>query len=210
MVLFRISFDKPVPRARSTWFLVAMAPMVALAITAGALQAQAQPGASGGATRYASATLHDSTGTVVGTVQLKEGPNDPVRLRVDVQGLKPGKHGIHIHAVGKCDTGGGVAAFTSAGGHFNPESKHHGLENPEGPHAGDLHNLHVNAAGAASIRLESKRVTLGPGANSLLDEDGSAIVIHASEDDQKSDPAGNAGARVACGVISESGPPPKK
>ena len=114
-----------------------------------------------------------------------------------VQGLTPGLHGVHFHAVGTCT----APAFASAGGHFNPESMHHGLNNPAGPHAGDLPNMMVDASGNADYEATTSRVSLSPGTNSLFDADGSALVIHAAPDDNMSDPAGNAGARIGCGVI---------
>src|SRR5690606_11945130 len=92
--------------------------------------------------------------------------------------------------------------FTSAGGHFNPTAAQHGLENPDGPHAGDMPNIEVGADGTASVTVENDRITLSEGPNSILDADGSALMIHASADDNVSDPAGNAGARIACGVIT--------
>lgn len=153
----------------------------------------------GGATRHATAALVDTAGRSVGTVDFAEPANGPVAMTVRLTNMTPGAHGIHFHAVGQCTTTG---AFASAGAHFNPANKHHGLENPEGPHAGDLPNVDVGADGTASVTIPTTRVTLGSGANSLLDADGSAVVVHAAADDQKSDPSGNSGARVACGVVT--------
>ena len=146
----------------------------------------------------AKADLTDSKGANVGTAKLKETPNG-VSLALEVSNLPPGVHGFHIHAVGKCEPPG----FTSAGGHFNPEGKKHGWENPEGHHAGDLQNLTVNAQGKAKIKVVVAGVTLGDGPNSLFQPQGTALVIHADPDDNKTDPAGNAGARIACGVITK-------
>ena len=146
----------------------------------------------------AKADLADSKGASVGTAKLKETPQG-VSLALEVSNLPPGVHGFHIHAVGKCEPPG----FTSAGGHFNPEGKKHGWENPEGHHAGDLHNLTVDANGKAKVKVVVTGVTLGDGPNSLFQPQGTALVIHASPDDNKTDPAGNAGARIACGVISK-------
>ena len=120
-----------------------------------------------------------------------------VRIDVAVSQLPPGTHGIHIHAVGKCEG----PAFTSAGGHFNPTSKKHGKDNPEGPHAGDLLNIVVAADGIGKATLSDPNVTLASGPNSLFSEAGTALVIHEKADDYKTDPAGNSGARIACGVI---------
>jgi Cu-Zn family superoxide dismutase len=146
----------------------------------------------------ATANLTDSKGANVGTAKLKE-TSQGVSLALDVSNLPPGVHGFHIHAVGKCEPPG----FTSAGGHFNPEGKKHGWENPEGHHAGDLQNLTVNAQGKAKVKIVVPGVTLGDGPNSLFQPQGTALVIHAAPDDNKTDPAGNAGARIACGVITK-------
>jgi Cu-Zn family superoxide dismutase len=116
---------------------------------------------------------------------------------VQVEGLAPGRHGIHLHAIGQCVG----PAFASAGGHHNPLGVQHGLDNPAGAHAGDLPNLEVNVAGRGHLDAVSHHAALSDGPVSLLDADGSAIVIHASEDDQVTNPTGNSGARIACGVI---------
>lgn len=145
----------------------------------------------------AAAPLRDAEGKTLGValfVQEAQG----VRISVTVKGLSPGEHGIHIHAVGKCEP----PDFLSAGPHFNPANKQHGLNNPEGPHAGDLPNIVVGEDGSAVYEYVTDRVALTPGGNSLFDEDGSALVIHAGPDDQMTDPAGNSGARVLCGVIT--------
>lgn len=146
----------------------------------------------------ASTTLHDATGAEVGTATLTSNDDGAVHLVVRVHGLPVGTHGIHFHALGVCD---GAAAFASAGGHFNPRDQHHGLENPAGPHAGDLPNLAVNADGTGSMDVVTGRATLRSGPATLFDADGTAIVVHAGTDDQKTDPSGGSGARIACGVI---------
>jgi len=145
----------------------------------------------------AKADLNDSKGANVGTAKFKETPQG-VSLVIAVSNLPPGVHGFHIHAVGKCE----MPDFKSAGGHFNPEGKKHGWENPEGHHAGDLQNLTVDAKGKAKVKVVVTGVTLGDGPNSLFQSQGTALVIHANPDDNKTDPAGNAGARIACGVIT--------
>jgi len=154
--------------------------------------------AFGAAASTAKANLINSKGEPIGTATLKETPKG-VSLRLAVENLPPGVHGFHIHTVGKCEP----PDFKSAGGHFNPEGKKHGLENPEGHHAGDMQNLTVDAQGKAKVKAVLTGVTLGEGANSLFQPAGTALVIHADPDDMKTDPAGNAGARIACGVITK-------
>jgi superoxide dismutase, Cu-Zn family len=153
-------------------------------------------GESGRPGARATAELRDAGGRTVGTATLTERPGG-VRIVVQAQGLSPGKHGIHIHAVGRCDP----PQFTSAGDHFNPHARKHGLETPEGPHAGDLPNLAAGQDGNARYDVTIDRITLRDGRTSLFDADGSSLVIHEKEDDQRTDPTGNSGDRVACGVI---------
>lgn len=147
--------------------------------------------------QVAKAELHNAKGEAVGSATFTETP-EGVAIALAVYNLPPGKHGFHIHTVGKCDP----PDFKSAGGHFNPHGKKHGLKNPEGAHAGDMPNLEVGSDGTASVEVVVKEATLGPSAQSLFQTDGTAIVIHADPDDEMTDPAGNAGARIACGVIT--------
>jgi Cu-Zn family superoxide dismutase len=146
----------------------------------------------------AKAPLKDAAGKDVGTVDLVQTPHG-VLLKMSVKSIAPGEHAFHVHAVGKCEP-----PFTTAGGHFNPGSKKHGMEAAEGAHAGDMPNLHVPTSGELVIEIANPSISLVKGQpNSVFDADGSAIVIHAKADDYKSDPAGNAGDRIACGVIVE-------
>jgi Cu-Zn family superoxide dismutase len=147
----------------------------------------------------AHADLVDGTGKKVGSAELLQ-TTKGVKLTVQVQGLTAGNHGIHIHETGKCDG----PAFKSAGGHLNPEHKEHGLANPKGQHAGDMPNLEVAADGTGKFQFIDEHVTLKTGApNSLFKDGGTSLVIHAKADDEKSNPAGNAGDRIACGVITQ-------
>ena len=142
------------------------------------------------------ATVRNAGGSSLGVVRLESVPGG-VRLSGQLTGLTPGAHGIHLHAVGRCELPG----FTSAGDHFNPRSSKHGLVNPEGPHAGDMPSIAADASGRAVVDHTTALVTLGSGANSVFDGDGTALVVHASGDDQRTDPSGNSGSRIACGVI---------
>ncbi|GKV68182.1 superoxide dismutase [Sporosarcina sp. NCCP-2716] len=141
--------------------------------------------------------LKDREGKTTGTAELSE-TDQGVSVFVKVDSLTPGKHGIHFHEKGVCEGPG----FESAGGHFNPAGKEHGLEMPGGPHAGDLPNLEVESDGTAEDRFTSHSVTLETGkTNSLLRDGGTALVIHAGEDDGESQPSGDSGDRIACGII---------
>ena len=156
----------------------------------------------------AGGTLVDGTGKAIGAVQLEQ-RGGGVTVNVTVQGadvVKPGEHGIHLHAVGTCDG----PDFTTAGGHVNPTGKKHGTRNPEGPHVGDLPNLVVGPGaatqGGSAYQATATGVTLSPGPASLFDADGMALVIHANPDDHVTDPAGNSGPRVACAVLALTAP----
>lgn len=144
--------------------------------------------------------LGDASGRRVGTATLAE-VDRGVRIVVVVQGLPPGDKGVHIHAVGRCEPPG----FTSAGGHFNPGGRQHGLLNPQGPHAGDLPSIAVDAGGTGRLETTTDRITLGAGPTSIFDADGSALVVHRDPDDFRTDPTGNSGSRLACGVIARDG-----
>ena len=150
--------------------------------------------------KAAHADLVNAQGTKVGTAKITSAANG-VKLSIKVSQLTPGEHGIHIHNVGKCDG----PAFTTAGGHFNPTSAHHGVKNAQEPHPhlGDLENLKVGENGKASATFLISGATLGDGQNSLFHDGGTALVIHAKADDLTSDPSGNSGDRIVCGVIEK-------
>lgn len=146
---------------------------------------------------HASAILKNLNGTEIGSAQFSENGNGPVQISVRVKGISPGEHGIHIHQAGNCSP-----PFKSAGDHYNPLGKHHGLKNPKGAHAGDLPNLKVNQNGEGSLNTTTDRITLTPGPTTLFTKNGTSLVIHSGPDDQMTDPSGNSGDRIACGVIT--------
>lgn len=148
--------------------------------------------------RGAEAVIFDSEGRRIGEASFMEMEDNPVVvLRLQAWNLPPGAHGLHIHESGTCES----PAFETAGGHFNPYRRKHGLRNPDGPHAGDLPNINVPDDGKVLVTLAIRRVTLGEGKHSLLPLQGTSIVIHADPDDGLSEPEGNSGPRIACGVI---------
>ena len=158
-------------------------------------------GASAGSASRAHGTFIDAAGATVGWVQLVEDARGTVHVNVHVDGLGPGRHGIHIHSVGACSP-----TFAAAGGHYNPLGHQHGLLNPAGAHAGDLPNLIVNPDGVGRLTGVTDGVTISAGPTTLFDTTpgavGSAFIIHANEDDQLTDATnGNSGARIACAVI---------
>jgi len=140
----------------------------------------------------ANATIRDRSGKTVGVATLISTPNGTL-ITAEFGGLPPGWHAFHIHAVGKC-----VPPFTSAGGHYNPTGDKHGILVEGGPHAGDMPNIHQRASGPVDIQVLNTKLVLDA---RLFDADGAAIVLHAKADDYKSQPAGDAGDRIACGVI---------
>ena len=145
----------------------------------------------------ATAVLKDAAGQKVGSAALQETPNG-VLLTVDLAGVPAGAHAFHIHEHGRCDP----PSFDSAGEHFALHRKQHGFLDVAGPHAGDLPNIHVPEDKRLSVEILARGVTIGPGDQSIADADGAALVIHADRDDYKTQPAGEAGKRIACGVIT--------
>lgn len=142
----------------------------------------------------ARATVRNASGGSVGQVTLQQ-TNGGVLVTGDFSGLPAGTHGIHLHAIGRCDPD-----FSAAGPHLNPESRQHGFRNPSGAHAGDLPNIHVPASGVIRVELLAANASL-TGHNRVFDDDGTSIVIHELADDYSTDPAGASGNRIACGVI---------
>jgi superoxide dismutase, Cu-Zn family len=171
---------------------IAMKALSTVLVTATLLALAAVPAAA----QSAKATLKNAEGKDVGTAALTQTPAG-VLISLSVKGLPPGERAFHIHGVGKCEP-----PFTSAGPHFNPGGKKHGLMAADGHHAGDLPNLHVPASGELAVEVLNAGVTLEQGKpGSLLGGQGTALVVHAGKDDYKTDPAGDAGGRIACGLI---------
>lgn len=168
---------------KALYILTASASLLALATVSAAAQT-------------AKANLRNAEGKEVGSATLTQTPAG-VLITLSVKGLPAGEHAFHVHAVGKCEP-----PFTTAGGHFNPEKKKHGMMASDGPHAGDMPNLHVPTSGELAVDVLNAAVTLEKGkANSLFGPEGTALIIHAGKDDYKTDPTGEAGGRIACGLV---------
>lgn len=166
--------------------------------TLAALALTALAGTIGLSAQMKHVDLKDAKGNSVGMAMISAASGGGISIALDLKGLPPGVHAIHVHAVAKCEP-----PFTSAGGHFNPGGKQHGMQNPAGHHAGDMQNITVGADGTLKTTITNANVTLADGPNSVYTNGGTALVIHAAADDMKTDPAGNAGDRIACGVITK-------
>jgi Cu-Zn family superoxide dismutase len=161
--------------------------LAALTVALATGAAQAQTG---------KAVLKSADGKNVGSAELTQLPQG-VLIKLSLNGLPAGEHAFHVHGAGKCEP-----PFTSAGGHFNPDTKKHGIMAAEGHHAGDMPNLHIPSDGALSVEVVNASVTLEKGKpNSLYGPNGTALIVHAGKDDYKTDPTGEAGGRIACGVV---------
>jgi superoxide dismutase, Cu-Zn family len=172
----------------------------ALAGCAGRPDAPAASAGSPEAAAPASAELRDRDGRSRARANVEQA-GDSLRVRVEATGLAPGAYGVHIHAVGRCD----APDFTTAGPHWNPTGAKHGKDNPQGMHKGDLPNLLVGSDGRGSFEYSVTNAAIGGrGPNVLFDGDGASVVVHASADDFRTDPSGNSGGRIACGVLDQA------
>ena len=178
----------------SFYLLIVVATFIAFTINGFAQEAKSKP------VKKQAVELKDAKGSSVGTATIKPSGKG-VEVKLDVKNLQPGEHALHFHQNAKCDP----PDFKSAGPHFNPDQKEHGFLNPKGHHNGDMANFTVQSNGTAKATIKDADVVLGTGSepNSLFANGGTSLMIHAKADDMKTDPAGNSGDRIACGVIAK-------
>ncbi|MDX3910338.1 MAG: superoxide dismutase family protein [Sphingobium sp.] len=181
-----------------TSFLLSSAALLA-SVSACSMSGESPSPAASGGMPTAKATLLDATGASRGTAQIVQSA-EGLKVSINATGLTPGVHAAHVHMTGACT----APDFASAGGHWNPTARQHGMQNPMGSHMGDMPNMTVGADGRGSLSYTIPGATLASGTTPLLDTDGAAVVVHADPDDYKSDPAGKAGGRIACGVVTPS------
>jgi Cu-Zn family superoxide dismutase len=176
--------------------LITCAALTAAACATHSNRPDAGAGADAAGPQSVAADLRDGTGRARARASVEQA-GDSLRVRIEAVAMSPGAYGVHIHAVGRCDP----PAFTTAGPHWNPTGQMHGKDNPKGMHKGDLPNLLVGSDGRGSFEYTIPNASVAIGPNPLMDGDGAAVVIHAAPDDYRTDPSGNSGARIACGVL---------
>lgn len=182
-------------RASKMWPAAAL---IGLA-TAGCIPSGTEPGsvgAGGGTLQFSEARISDAAGRPLARARASN-VSEGLRIEITAEGLSAGTYGVHVHAAGRCDPPG----FESAGPHWNPTMRQHGSQNPQGPHRGDLPNLSVGANGQGEIAFIVPDAQLAGGVGGMFDADGAALVVHARPDDYRTDPSGNSGARIGCGVF---------
>jgi Cu-Zn family superoxide dismutase len=178
--------------------ITAIAAGAAAALALGSAALAVDPPYGGTAIVSMTSTLVDPAGNAIGTVQLHQDAAGVVLVRVDAASIPAGAHGMHIHQTGKCEG----PAFASAGGHFNPTNRKHGLDSPDGAHGGDLAQLPATFDGSGTHEATTDRISLTAGPLNINDADGSSLIVHAGPDDQLTDPTGNSGGRIACAVLA--------